>query len=101
MSKHTPGPWKAELWKKGLEQRESYEIFADDEDETYIAAINDDNPDHKANAQLIAAAPKLLKVAKRTLSALKSSGIEEKHNITIQKLKEIIAEAEGDANGDN
>ena len=64
MSKHTPGPWKKQKFGN------SYEIFACDDVQSYIAGVNLDNPDNKANAQLIAAAPELLEVIEKAYFAL-------------------------------
>ena len=70
MSEYTKGPWKAQMYPRGFDQKESYEVFADDKDGTYIAGINEDNPDYKGNAQLIAAAPELLEAAEEILETV-------------------------------
>ena len=63
MSKHTPGPWKAD----------GVNVFAEaDWHGTPVAAVSVvGKPAHKANARLIAAGPELLKACEFAVLALK------------------------------
>ena len=47
---HTPGPWK----------NNKSEIYTDNQQESFIADVFDENGDWQANARLIASAPDLL-----------------------------------------
>ena len=93
MSEYTKGKWKKQLYSNG------YEIFADDEEETYIAGINEDNPNHKANAQLIETAPELLEAAEYIENHILTGGIKIKDapaEICFKDLQKAIAKAKGD-----
>lgn len=91
MSKHTPGPWKADL--------ENYPIMVRSESETWplVDELGDEEGcagvfvantgDHKANARLIAAAPDLLEACKAALSD---------DQPYIEKCRAAIAKATGD-----
>jgi hypothetical protein len=65
MSKHTPGPWRAEVLEtltdaSGGEFRRYTVRTADDEDPSWICDIRDFAPrEAEANARLIAAAPSM------------------------------------------
>lgn len=58
-STHTPGPW--------IVQNHN-EICADNEHESFVAEVFDQTDEWKANARLIAAAPKMLKMLRRYAS---------------------------------
>ena len=83
MNKHTSGPWEKQKYGN------SYEIFRCDKAGTYIANVNRDNPNHKANANLIAAAPELLECLQTATKIMKSGGLPVPVNFTkaIKKAK--------------
>lgn len=64
---HTPGPWESKDY-----DGDTTEIFACDADGTYVGRVNQENPQHEANARLIAAAPDLFDAAYNTLMAFES-----------------------------
>lgn len=65
MTKHTPGPWKADR------QHNFFSICAGDEDApNLIAETLDDTPLDEANARLIAEAPALLLCLSQIIAAL-------------------------------
>lgn len=75
MSKHTPGPWSAELMKIGTIKRGTSAYVLLDGDEYNIAMISswksqpDTAAEAEANARLIAAAPELLEALEALLNA--------------------------------
>jgi len=63
MSKHTPGPWKAQLrdgYGGQWEVERQWEVVATGETERWIADADSLTGCDEANARLIAAAPELL-----------------------------------------
>ena len=70
MTTHTPGPWKAvdDYGRWEIESR----LHA-------IATVNDNPPQHKANARLITAAPSLLEALVELIDQLEGIGIIEWH----------------------
>lgn len=92
--KHTPGPWRAVLYKPSKDVWGSAEggHLAD------IIPTFDGLDQAKANASLIAAAPELLDAAESTLEwlqILKSQG-ELKHGSHIRLLESAIRKARGE-----
>jgi hypothetical protein len=85
-AKHTPGPWN--IFRR--EQGRGYAVYATDDELRYVAICQDlpAHDDHqptndKANAQLIAASPRMLAFIETFLSTA-----------TIETPQELIAEAE-------
>lgn len=60
MSEHTPGPWEWDAGDIGAEYSVPYSDIFKDAGEIIIASFNDNIPEGRANARLIAAAPDLL-----------------------------------------
>ena len=94
MSEYTKGKWKKQLYSNG------YEIFADDKEETYIAGINEDNPNHKANAQLIETAPELLETLEEMLDWTDEFMPEETFELggyeITERARNLVAKAKGE-----
>ena len=65
---HTQGPWTL---------TNHTEIVADDGHESLIAEVFDERNDWKANARLIAAAPKLLDLLKQVYEGMQDGSINE------------------------
>ena len=84
MNKHTSGPWEKQKYGN------SYEIFRCDKAGTYIANVNRDNSNHKANANLIAAAPELLEAAEVAFLTLENEGL------GVTGLEKAIKKAKGE-----
>jgi len=92
---HTPGPWE---WDAGIIPPDGPERYADiyADDEIIIASFNDQIPEGRANARLIAAAPDLLKAAKRALVTLKAQGESIRPGNVLGALEAAIKSATGE-----
>jgi hypothetical protein len=66
MNKHTPGPWEIKSFSNGI-------FIKPINNAVYVATVNEEKKNADANAQLIAAAPKLLEACKIGLEALKQT----------------------------
>lgn len=91
---HTPGPWG---WDAGIVPPDGPERYADiyvDGDDTIIARFNDQIPEGRANARLIAAAPDLLVAAKAAKKFL-IDDLEEPGRTVFWGLVAAISKAEG------
>lgn len=96
--KHTAGPW---AWDSGVIPPDGPGRYADiyrDGGDLIIASFNDQIPEGRANARLIAAAPDLLGALKALLADSYPVGTEENGDIREQALV-AIAKAEGRSNG--
>lgn len=65
MSKYTKGPWKAVK-----DSPLTYAIVIYSSDYDVVAVLDTDNPNDKANAQLVAAAPDLLEACEKALHVI-------------------------------
>ena len=90
MSEHTPGPWEAvdcdgDLWEVDSK------LHA-------ICMISDHPPQFKANARLIAAAPRMLSQLERTRNAFYDLGEDMPHWAYVLgcEIMEVIREAKGE-----
>jgi hypothetical protein len=94
MSKHTPGPWRiapASDYADG-----SLNVDADTRGYVCLAGFRDD-PEARANARLIAAAPDLLEACKRILADIDSNATLafEIDGDALEALDSAITKAEG------
>lgn len=85
--KHTPGPWEVTLYKSCVWIRET----EDRKRHPYLADVfsNEQWPEGKANANLIAAAPDLLAVCKAVLVSIQGAD-----DTLERRLKYVIKRAE-------
>lgn len=92
-SDHTPGPW--------IVQNHN-EICAESEHESFVAEVFDETDEWRANARLIAAAPKMLERLKMSLADAESmvadryaSADDWNWTSIAEDLRAVIGEAEG------
>ena len=105
MSNHTPGPWAAHT--NGLDYFVTAKDFHGAECKVvkmYIAEVKrfrdaEGEMQAEANANLVAAAPELLRIAEESLSALAELSRHCYDGIWGDKLRNAIANAMGDTNG--
>lgn len=98
MTKHTEGPWKAITDMTDDQTPIVIGKFGDLPTVRKICTCHSNNAEN--NAQLIAAAPELLEIAKEYLAMFESFGEHmpkstKKHR---QKIRKVVAKAEGDSN---
>ena len=91
-SKHTPGPWKANLYLGG-----AYAInrMAPNGERLGRIAVVDGMIETKANARLIAAAPDLLEAAKNLLAMTEGQTIFNYMEPQLEAVRAAIAKAGG------
>lgn len=96
-SKHTPGPWHAEPYVTTMKES-VYAVFCEraDPDGVFIGTAGS-QPESKANAQLIAAAPDLLNACKLVLRGIGDGSVDVFDVETA--LQTAIAKAEGRSDG--
>jgi hypothetical protein len=94
-SKHTPGPWRAQLREGYVEQWEvdgQWEVVATGETELWIADAASHIGCDEANARLIAAAPELLEALEH-LAAIAGTGLLHRQSLDKQGMVELFEEA--------
>jgi len=91
--KHTPGPWEVALYKSCVWIRET----EDRKRHPYLADVfsNEQWPEGKANANLIAAAPELLAACKAALVSIQGANdmLERKLNDAIKRADPFFSRA--------
>jgi len=87
-TKHTAGPWKSEF--------DGYEVFAKRKEFCCVVMVMQEHHEYKANARLIAAAPELLEACKDGLHIALTSGLNEKDDDVVRRIKAAISHAERD-----
>lgn len=95
MSKHTPGPWSAELLNKS-QSNEHWRIGNTEAGNDIVAECTDyasDPGERDANARLIAAAPELLAACQAFVEAWDKSLQLEKTDVALRMAKEAIEKA--------
>lgn len=92
MSKHTPGPWVADIKADG-----STEVWSADYS-MFIAKRHqmNDRDEAKANAALIAAAPDLLEALERLVDAVNRNAVRQEDFPELRHAYEAIAAARGE-----
>lgn len=109
-SKHTPGPWELEenTWLPMEIKTENYrvicEVSCDEVWGEFGETVRDPTEEQLANANLIAASPKLLRALKGVLSSIEevwgislNASIDETTEAQLLEAHEAIDEAEGKA----
>jgi len=92
-SKHTPGPWTVEISEGELVVGQP----GPDGSIVYVERYYPEDPEHRANARLIAAAPELLEALKKAEIILRLAPILGKEEACLTEVQAAIAKAEGDA----
>jgi hypothetical protein len=96
MSKHTPGPWAAELWNNSSTDDIGWTITRNGS-RVPTSTFDGDEAEAEANARLIAAAPDLLEALSAMLEQFNYNtitGIVHDESAAIAKARAAIAKAE-------
>lgn len=94
ITKHTPGPWKTNIYQKESINSQGLMIIPTTGDDTAVAFSLGFNSDEcRANAKLIAAAPELLENLKNMLFAFSSSAFSEIEKSALKYAENVIKKA--------